>query len=193
MNKSIKNNDTKDTRVILLGDSMLEKLLKSDEDKTSIWVSNGFDKMNVFNAGIGGDRIENVLYRLVHMKFLDYFIIPPEKIIIMIGTNNIITDDTSDMIIGVKEIVNIIHSKFPTSTIILLAILPMIYESSNKYSNLYNKIITYNKLLSQIDNTQFVDFSDEFRHNNWIYYLDAVHLNLAGNKIFINHLLKLIK
>ncbi|KAF9940964.1 hypothetical protein BGZ67_006202 [Mortierella alpina] len=81
--RSASNGQTQDTiDTVLIGDSMLERL-KTTGACTGIAQLDGS-----FNAGCGGDKIENVLYRLSFMSTL----LEKRQIklwVVMVGTNNL--------------------------------------------------------------------------------------------------------
>ena len=54
------NPGTKPPQIVLIGDSMLERLKTTGRSVQAKL----FNRPNTFNAGVGGDKIENVLYRL---------------------------------------------------------------------------------------------------------------------------------
>ena len=67
-------------RVIVFGDSIMSNLTRSSVTRSKSW-----EKANILLAGISGDRIENVMFRLEETKF-------PEDlthIYIAVGTNNL--------------------------------------------------------------------------------------------------------
>lgn len=67
--------------IVLIGDSMIERLKTTGADtKTANLPSS-------FNAGVGGDKIENVLYRLVFM--LPHLKSDIKVWVVMVGTNNL--------------------------------------------------------------------------------------------------------
>jgi hypothetical protein len=69
--------------VVLIGDSMLERL------KTTGMSTKIAQMPSTFNAGVGGDKIENVLYRLglgMMMRLSDKNV---KLWVVMVGTNNL--------------------------------------------------------------------------------------------------------
>ncbi len=93
------------------------------------------------NMGIGADRIENLLWRVYNdqMEIKDF-----EKIIIMIGTNNLNSKTSTEQIaIGVDNLVEQIKIRQPKAQIILVGILPrkdMTWEDLQKINAEYEKI-----------------------------------------------------
>ncbi|KAF3188055.1 hypothetical protein TWF225_003832 [Orbilia oligospora] len=76
-------NQTSSFDVIFIGDSMLERL-KSTGQNTGL-----HNLPRSFNLGVGGDKIENVLYRL-HTGYIPLLADRPTKLwVVHIGTNNL--------------------------------------------------------------------------------------------------------
>ena len=75
----------------------------------------------VSNLGIGGDRTENVLYRLDNGE-VDK--VRPRVVVLMIGTNNLGRNTPEEIADGVKAVVGRLRSKLPESKILLLAVFP---------------------------------------------------------------------
>ncbi|CAF0984153.1 unnamed protein product [Rotaria sordida] len=71
--------------VVLLGDSMLERFKTTGKD-TQI---GQLQYPRMFNAGVGGDKVENVLYRIELGLLIMLKAKNPKLIVIHIGTNNL--------------------------------------------------------------------------------------------------------
>ncbi len=101
--------------LLFLGDSI-----------TDGWRGGGINVWNKYwaplkaaNFGIGGDRVEHVLWRLRHGE-LDG--IQPKLVVMMIGTNN--GDSADDVALGIKTLLVEIHNRSPKSKVLLLGIFP---------------------------------------------------------------------
>jgi hypothetical protein len=53
------------------------------------WNSSNLSSLGIFNAGVGGDKVQNVLWRLEQGLLSDFH---PKLIVLQIGTNNIEQD-----------------------------------------------------------------------------------------------------
>ena len=89
------------------------------------WRANFFG-WNAANFGWGGDRTQNILWRLEHSE-LDG--IGPKVIVLLAGTNNVGTQPRDEQTVaeiarGIKAIIEICQQKAPNVTIILTAIFP---------------------------------------------------------------------
>lgn len=106
-------------QVYFLGDSITQGWTNS-KSGGSVWTA----KIKPLGAGcfgIGGDRTENVLWRVQNGLFADS---QPRLVVLMIGTNNIYRNKPSDVAEGIKTIVAEIRNLSPETKILLLGIFP---------------------------------------------------------------------
>jgi lysophospholipase L1-like esterase len=96
--------------VILIGDSLAEQ-----------WERRLWSPLRVFNLGVSGDRTQNVLWRL---SANDWTKISTEKIVIILGTNNLGSDQPSAIIAGLEAVVQKSSSLWPKASITYLEIPP---------------------------------------------------------------------
>ncbi len=80
-----------------------------------------FGKYAVVNFGIGGDRCENVLFRLNDGELQGS---KPKLIVMMIGTNNQGMNTAEEVAIGINTVVQALRVKCPDAKLLLLGILP---------------------------------------------------------------------
>ncbi|WP_345530887.1 GDSL-type esterase/lipase family protein [Viridibacterium curvum] len=102
--------------LLFLGDSITEGWGKAP----AVWQQH-YGSLRAANFGIGGDRVEHVLWRLDNGE-LDR--IRPRVIVLMIGTNNSASQRGEDIAAGVRDIVATLHAKSPVSRVLLLGIFP---------------------------------------------------------------------
>ena len=106
--------------ILFLGDSITQQWEGKKAWKET-WAP-----LNAFNAGIGGDRTEHILWRLDN-KGLD-FASSPKVCVLMIGTNNTGHKQTGESApytaAGIEAIVKSLHQKYPKMKILLLGIFP---------------------------------------------------------------------
>jgi lysophospholipase L1-like esterase len=79
-----------------------------------------FAPLKAANFGIGGDRTENVIWRLRHGELEG---IQPKLVVLLIGINNG-PDSVADVALGIKTIIADINERSPSSRILLLGIFP---------------------------------------------------------------------
>jgi hypothetical protein len=53
------------------------------------WNASNLSTLGIFNAGVGGDKVQNVLWRLEQGLITDFH---PKLVVLQIGTNNIEQD-----------------------------------------------------------------------------------------------------
>lgn len=88
-------------------------------------------KYKVLNLGNGGDKTQNVIWRLENNGELDNY--AAKVFAVMIGVNNG-GEDPEGTVAGVKKIVGLIREKHPESKVIVQAILPHGREPRNAIS-----------------------------------------------------------
>jgi len=108
-----------DVNLIFIGDSITHAWEMAGND---IWDSY-YGHRKAMNLGIGGDRTQNVLWRLDHGNIDG---ISPAAAVLMIGTNNSngtvnTAEEIADGIIG---IVKLLRSKLPRTKVLILGIFP---------------------------------------------------------------------
>lgn len=168
-----------DYEYILLGDSI-----------TEYWTTAGNEYWNkiknfCFNAGVGGDKIKNLYYRLnpnnlIEMKLLDK--INFKKIILMIGTNNIYKDTIEDIVDQYKFLIDYLLKY--NKEIIVFGIIPILNSNyENKISDVNEEI----KKIVQNKNFKYCYFGNYLTENH---YCDNEHLNSQGYKIWYEYLSK---
>jgi lysophospholipase L1-like esterase len=182
-------------KILLLGDSLFERFKTITGEDTKVWTDHGFDKMCIFNAGIGGDQIQNVMYRITVRRLLDHVGKSIEKVFLMIGTNNIERDKPIDMVMGVKFILEQLKEHFPKASVYILGIPPRVSSCSKiSDSDLLIKIQIYNDLLSSLHD-KYIDVFQLFTNRdgtmNSSLFDDGVHFNESGYSIYANVLGKL--
>jgi lysophospholipase L1-like esterase len=123
-----------------------------------IWLEH-YAKLGAFDFGIGGDRTENVLWRLSQGQMNG---IHPKLILLMIGTNNLRNNTDEQIAEGIKAIIDRYRSLCPDAVILLQGIFP---RAQNATDPLRERIKEINKTISSYaDGTRvvFLDFGDKF-------------------------------
>ncbi|RUS81587.1 hypothetical protein EGW08_010661 [Elysia chlorotica] len=135
----------KEPEVVLIGDSLIHNMICSP-----IWKLM-FEPLHSLNLGVGCDRTENVLWRVLNGE-LDQ--IEPKVIVLMVGTNN--HGDTAEQVTeGIMAIVKAILDKQPSSYLIVMGLLPR-GEHPNPLREKHSAV---NRLLSdQLANTPMTTF-----------------------------------
>lgn len=145
--------------LLMVGDSITHGWEKENEG-LAVW-QKYFSDINTLNIGFGGDRTENVLWRLEHDTVTG---ISPKLTVIMIGTNNTghRLDKPENINKGVQAIVKQLKQRLPDTQILLLAIFP---RGANVEDKLRLNNSQANVLLAQMAKDEqilFADFNQSF-------------------------------
>lgn len=73
------------------------------------------------NLGYGHDRIENALWRVYHGELDGY---NAEKVVLMIGTNNLYINTEEEIVEGLQNLLTVIRQRQPSAKIKVIGILP---------------------------------------------------------------------
>jgi lysophospholipase L1-like esterase len=178
-NELLSLNSTRPPGIIFIGNSI-----------THYWggeptapISRGSDSWNKFftplgttNFGFGWDRIENVLWRVYHDELDGYH---AREVVMLIGTNNLQLNTDSEIIEGLKMLVQAIQYRQPTAKILLLGLLPR--------RHLEDRISTLNKKISGLASSMHIMNADAGRQlldkNGKIdesLFADGLHPNAQG-------------
>jgi len=105
--------------IVFIGDSITQGW---EKDGSEIWQRN-YAKHHALALGFGGDRTENVLWRLQHGEIDG---ISPKVAVLMIGTNNTghRAEDPQTTAAGIQRLIQEIRQRTPKTKVLLLAIFP---------------------------------------------------------------------
>ncbi|MFM2170669.1 MAG: hypothetical protein RI957_898 [Verrucomicrobiota bacterium] len=101
-----------------IGDSITARWRGSDN-----WQKH-WGSYKAVNMGIGGDRTQNVLWRLQNGELEGY---KAKAFVVMIGTNNLWAKEAKpdEAAAGVKAILDLVQAKQPQAKILLISLLPV--------------------------------------------------------------------
>lgn len=169
--------------LLMIGDSITEGWAKEGKD---VW-EKYYAGRNAVNLGYGGDRTENVLWRLQHGEVDG---INPKVAVLMIGTNNTghRLERPKYTALGIKAIVDELRVRLPQTHILLLAVFPR-EQSPEAHMRKINDEIN-NIIASYADNEQvyFLNINHHFLDANGILSRavmpDLLHLNESSYRIW---------
>jgi lysophospholipase L1-like esterase len=123
----------------------------------------GFGVHNPANFGIGGDRTQHVLWRIENGE-LDG--IKPKLAVIMIGTNNLSSDDPDKIAEGIEKIVQTTRQK-TGAKVLLLGIFPRGKDPADpKVRTVREKIAKINERIEKLDDggktIKYLDIKEKF-------------------------------
>lgn len=172
--------------VLLVGDSITIQWGES-------WKKH-FPDLKAVNIGIGGDKTQNVLWRLDHggVEALQ-----PKAIVLMIGNNNMFfTPETGIEAAakGIEMCVRNLREKFPDAKIVVAKILPA-HAPDNRF---HQDILATNEALDDFKlnsdpQVQVLDLTGDFLNDDGtlkktLYTPDNIHLSSAGYATYAERL-----
>jgi beta-glucosidase len=176
--------------VLLVGDSITIQWGES-------WAKHFPDRKAV-NIGIGGDKTQNVLWRLDHggVEGLE-----PKAIVLMIGNNNMFFAPETGIEAaarGIEMCVKNLREKFPETPIIVAKILPAHAPGNRFYEDikLTNAALDLLKLESD-PKVRVLDLTTDFTNSdgtlkNDLFTPDNIHLSPAGYAVYADRLKPLL-
>ncbi|WP_201834803.1 GDSL-type esterase/lipase family protein [Microvirga zambiensis] len=112
---ALKANPPTSANVVMIGDSLVRGW-------DPAWARAAFAQARIWNLGIGGDKIQNVLWRLRDLALAS---LHPRRVVLLAGTNNIAGDNQPCAIAaGIAEIVRTLAEVWPGARIDVIAIPP---------------------------------------------------------------------
>ncbi|MCP3928477.1 MAG: acetylhydrolase [Bacteroidetes bacterium] len=120
----LKMNRTSPPKTVILANSIIHfwgGLPRAELVREEAFWKNIFTPKGVRNFAYGWDRIENVLWRIYHGE-LDGF--EAERIMLMIGTNNLHLNTNEEILEGLKMLVKAIKVRQSNAEIIIMGLLP---------------------------------------------------------------------
>lgn len=110
-------------KIVFLGSSLVENW---GNEGRPVWEAN-YPQLGAINYGIGGDKTENVLWRIQEGE-LDG--LNPKLVVLYIGSNNVpVVPSNDDVVRGVNTVVTKLHEKLPNTNILLVATFPRADQS----------------------------------------------------------------
>jgi len=127
----------KSAQIVFIGDSITHNW---EKDGLPVW-NRVYKPLNALDLGFGGDRTENVLWRLQHGEVdgLD-----PKVAVLMFGTNNTghRQEDPKTTAIGIQRNIAELQKRLPNTKILLLAIFPRGAKPDDKLRQLNEQVNT---------------------------------------------------
>ena len=185
--------------VLLVGDSITQQW-GSPLDQGSLneaWKKH-FASLRTINIGIGGDKIQNVLWRIDHGGVEG---IEPRTIVLMIGNNNMFfaPETGVDAVAkGIQVCLANLRKKFVGAHVILVKILPAHAPGNPFYDNIKKTNASLDSLrLDDDSKVHLLDLTADFLQPDGtlkkeLFSPDSIHLSLAGYAIYAEKLKPLL-
>lgn len=168
--------------VLLIGDSIIQGLSRY----AKIWTKY-FTPLKALNFGIGGERTQNVLWRVENGEIP----LNAQMIVIHVGTNNTDRDDPKDIANGIGATAMMFQESKPNAKMILAGLLPRDLQPSHRRKQV-SKVNKYLKRLCQsghIRNFFYLKPDDDWvlpdgTLDTKYYFHDHLHLVEEGDDKF---------
>jgi len=175
--------------LVMIGDSITHNW---EKQKT---YTERFAPYKTLNLGFGGDRTQNVLWRLQNGEIDG---IAPKLVTLMIGTNNSGRDSAPDIALGIETIVAELRQRLPESKIVIFSVFP---RNHPRTKGDFEQVKAINKLLPAIADNQHVfhvDINQNFLDANGqlrpeLFGKDRLHLAGAGYDVWYQALQPILK
>lgn len=185
--------------VVLIGDSITHfwgGLPKAAESRGPRTWERVFAKSRPLNMGFGWDRTQNVLWRLEHGELAGCH---PKSIIVNIGTNNLVGDETArenspeETAAGIEAVLAAVRRTCPDARVTVMAIFPRGYAPNN---TLDLRIRRTNQLIAtaiqNVPQTYLLDIGPKLRDAAGAasrdLFIDGTHPNERGYAIWADAL-----
>ena len=175
--------------LVMIGDSITHYWEKQKN------YADTFGPYDTLNLGFGGDRTQNVLWRLQNGEVDGT---APKLVTIMIGTNNSGRDSAPDIALGIKAIVAELRQRLPEAKIVVFSVFP---RSHPRFKGDFEQVKAINKLLPAIADNQhvfhvdinqnFLDAKGQLRPE--LFGKDRLHLAGAGYDVWYQALQPILK
>jgi lysophospholipase L1-like esterase len=185
--------------VLLVGDSITQQW-GSPLDKgilNDAWMK-AFPNYKAINIGIGGDKTQNVLWRLDHggVEGLN-----PRSIVLMIGNNNMFFSPETGVAAvaqGVKACLRNLRERFPEAELVVAKILPCHAPKNRFYEDIVLTNTEIDKLNLEADpKVHLLDLTQRFINEDGtlkqiLFKPDNIHLSLEGYTLYAAQLKPLL-
>ena len=173
--------------VVMVGDSITHRWERDGGEGRELFAELK-KTYRVLNLGYGGDRTENVVWRMENGELEGY---RAKLFQVMIGTNN--RDAPADVVAGVRRILDIIRAKHPESKIVLLPIFPRGAAADDKNRQRNEKVNAVIKGFADGKGIVWLDFNSRFFNAEGKLTKDVMndllHPNEKGYQIWLDAVL----
>ena len=176
--------------VLFIGDSITAGW--SGNSGAAIWKKE-FEPLQAANFGRSSDATQHVLWRIMNGE-LDG--IEPKVVVLLIGTNNIASDQKV-VTMGVTKIVETIREKLPKTKVLLLGVFPR--GKSTDLPKIMEHVRGVNGDLAKLDDgksVRYLDLGEKLAPDGKVtkeVFSDGVHLTEKGYQIWAAGMMPLLR
>ncbi|XP_018572843.1 platelet-activating factor acetylhydrolase IB subunit beta [Anoplophora glabripennis] len=169
-NRYVQQAKSSEPEVLFIGDSIIQQLQFS-----TLWTEK-ISSLHCINFGIGGDRVENVLWRIQNGEL--EFNTKIKAVVLFVGTNNITDCTPHEIFEGIVEIIKEIKHRLGNVLIVVPTLLPR-GQYPNPYRDRNDHVNTFllDKFCDEVN-------ADETTENVHIVVIDD---HIVGNDQTISH------
>lgn len=186
--------------VLLVGDSITQQWGSplNNTGFNAAWLRH-FSRCKTVNIGIGGDKVQNVLWRIDHGGVEA---ITPRVVVLMIGNNNMFfSPETGVPAVahGIQICVQNLREKFPQTPLILVKILPAHAPGNRFYEDIKKTNAALDSLPIEGDpKVRILDLTPDFSNpdgslKSTLFTPDQIHLSLEGYSVYAKRLSPLLE
>ena len=172
---------------LLIGDSLIAGLSRYP----NIW-RRYFKPLNAINCRIGGDRIQNVLWRNNNLPLSPSF----QNAVILYAINNKQRDSSEDIADVILKIALTLRRKYNHLSIVACGLLPR-DENWSVNRTYIKEVIDFLSYKCDLDGVNYIKSNDWTLHNGSLkanlFYFDNLHLNKDGNAKLSELIVNVIK
>ena len=174
------------TDILLVGDSITQQWGGQYEKPMNAAWQKHFGQLKSVNIGIGGDKTQNVLWRLDHGGVAG---LEPRLIVVLIGNNNMFFAPETGVEAaaqGIKMVVANVRDKFPKADVIAVKIFPAHAPGNRFYEDIKKTNAALDALKLDSDpKVHVLDLTDDFLNADGtlkpgLFTPDNIHLTQDG-------------
>jgi len=156
--------------LVLIGDSSAQR-----------WDTKMWSPMHVVNLGVGGDRTQDVLWRLASTEWSK---LRPRKVLIILGTNNLTSDKVCAIIFGLVQVFKRVAAIWPSTQIGFLEIPPR----GPRFLEYNDSRMQINAAVRHVPGIKTINVDDAITcgwQEPCTNYLDDGHFSEAGYRVIL--------
>lgn len=178
--------------IVMVGDSITHRWERENGEGCRLFAELS-KRYKILNLGYGGDKTQNVLWRICNGELEGY---KAGLFTVMIGTNNR-ERNPADVAAGIKAIVETIRKKHPESKIVLMPIFPRGRNQKDTRFVVNEKVNTLIRPLADGKDVVWLDFNSRFLNAKGCVMKevmpDYLHPNEKGYQIWLDAIAPVFK